>query len=319
MIVPEPLITGVGMLVHGESDVRRLGGAGPVGDPRTRVDPAEIFGRRGLRYKDRATCLSLVAARAALTDAGLLADGALTVESDSVGVVVSTNLGNADTVCGVAETIRRGSVAQTSPMDLPNASSNVVAASIAIRFALRGVNLTLCNGATSGLDAMYWARVLCATRTPRVLIVGVEPATAVARRLQSERDVLDGAVALVVEHPRAAAERDASALATVAGCSRRPSLGEAVRAICPSVTAIDRWFTPEDATHAPGPPLAAADAHDLASRLGRASGALGVLQCAAGSVWLAERGSGTALATAGGGETDDAAAAVLLRAAGERR
>ncbi|MFC5747147.1 hypothetical protein ACFPZN_16075, partial [Actinomadura rugatobispora] len=51
---------------------------------------------------------------------------------------------------------------------------------------------------------------------------------------------------------------------------------------------------------------------DIPARLGRCSGALGVLQCLA-AVALFDRGeAGTLLATCGGAERDDAAAALAL-------
>ncbi|MGW2060640.1 hypothetical protein ACWCO9_08100, partial [Streptomyces sp. NPDC001937] len=56
---------------------------------------------------------------------------------------------------------------------------------------------------------------------------------------------------------------------------------------------------------------------DLTARLGHCSGALGVVQAAAGVAHLAAGGPGPVLATSGGGETDDAAAALVLTGAGE--
>jgi monoamine oxidase len=54
-------------------------------------------------------------------------------------------------------------------MDLPNASSNVVASSVAIRFGLRGPNLMLCNGATSGLDARLHVPHVSTAETVRLV------------------------------------------------------------------------------------------------------------------------------------------------------
>ncbi len=59
----------------------------------------------------------------ALVDADLWNGEQLTVASESVAVMASSNL---DTVCAVADTIATEGVAGTSPMDLPNASSNVI-------------------------------------------------------------------------------------------------------------------------------------------------------------------------------------------------
>ncbi|MEU9385167.1 beta-ketoacyl synthase N-terminal-like domain-containing protein, partial [Streptomyces sp. NPDC048279] len=151
------VITGLG------SAVRGVTGPGGLLDPlppdlRRAADPVSRLSGRGLRYKDRATKLAMVAARDALRTAALTDDaGDLTVPGESVGVSASTNYGNVDTVCETVRTIADDSYLATSPMMLPATSSNVVASWVAITHGLRGVNLTLCNGPTSGLDAVNWA------------------------------------------------------------------------------------------------------------------------------------------------------------------
>ncbi|MGF1662363.1 MAG: beta-ketoacyl synthase N-terminal-like domain-containing protein [Kineosporiaceae bacterium] len=178
-----PLTTGTGSLLR-------------PGPPAT-FEPATVLGRKGLRYKDRATLLGAVAAELALRDAGWAGGvGA----PRSTGVVVASCYGNLDTVCGVAAAIDAGGVRATSPMDLPNASSNVVAAVIAIRGDLRGVCLSVCNGHTGGWDALLWAgRLLASGRAPAVLAVGVETPSPSERALRAEGpDLADGAAALLL-------------------------------------------------------------------------------------------------------------------------
>ena len=102
----------------------------------------------------------------------------------------------------VASAIEAETTAGISPMALPNASSNVVASSVAIRYGLRGPNLMLCNGPTSGLDAVYWgAALVAADRCARAVVIGVETSNAVVEGLvgESAEHLLDGAVGLVVE------------------------------------------------------------------------------------------------------------------------
>ena len=97
-------------------------------------DPAAKLGKKGLRYKETATLLGLCSARAALQDSGWLTEGAdPKLNDDDFGVAIASNSGNLDTVCAVADTIGREHVNATSPMDLPNASSNVIASTIASR------------------------------------------------------------------------------------------------------------------------------------------------------------------------------------------
>ncbi|MFF4324216.1 beta-ketoacyl synthase N-terminal-like domain-containing protein [Streptomyces sp. NPDC001568] len=280
------VVTGAAVLVPGADTVRALAD-GPAcgGAP---VEPAAHVGKKGLRYKDRATQLGYALTAAALRDAGLLGadekDGLL-VAAAGVGVVASSNFGNLDTVARALDTIREETVTATSPMDLPNASSNVIASSAAIRYGLRGPNLMVCNGETSGLDAVHWAvTIITAGRADRVLVLGVEPDNEVVRRLLGGGHAVDGGAALVVESRAAAAARSARVRAVIGPYSR--GAGE-----------VDargrRWEAP--------------------AHLGKASGASGLLQVAAAVGWFdaGERGPVQAVT---GSAVDDARADLLLLA-----
>lgn len=297
------------------------------------TDPARRLTGRGHRYKDRATRLGLVAARAALRDGGVFDGDRLNVSRDDFGVVVSSNLGNIDTVCEAVRTIAAETYAGTSPMLLPNTSSNVIASWIAIAFGLRGANLTLCNGPSSGLDAVQWARLLIRVRrVRRALVVGVEPANPPVRRFAAGDDpaprLFDGAAAVLLEEAGAAALRDARPLAVVGNYARRTSHQAAVRAVVADSPAIRLWCPPEGGFRSSPearPDLRALPRWEPQTRGG--SGALGVLQCAAGTAWLAAGGGGAVLATAGvGGDgpgtgtelADDASAALVLHGVSRR-
>jgi 3-oxoacyl-[acyl-carrier-protein] synthase II len=299
------VVTGVGLALPGVSTVDQIV-AGPAAAA-SPVDPAERLGRKGLRYKDRATCLSLAAARDALAEAGLAAVGG--DFDDSTGVVVSTNFGNVETVCRAAVTIGETGSRSLSPMDIPNASSNITASEIAIRFGLRGPNLTLCNGATSGLDAVRWgSTVLRAGRADAMVIVGVEPGDAMMRDLTGQDRVLDGAVALVLETERHAVDREISIAAVLSRQVRRADFATCeaeLRRATGTVPAL--LLTPDD-----GESPAHVPVHRLSAQWGASSGALGVLQCAAAIGRFADGVTGEIHAFAG---EDDAVAAAALRRA----
>lgn len=331
------VITGIGTAVRGLAEPAGLLGPLPE-DHRAAPDPVSRLTGRGLRYKDRATKLAMAAARDALAEARLVdAKGELTVPGESVGVVTSTNYGNADTVCETVRTIAESTYLATSPMMLPATSSNVVASWLAITHGLRGANLTLCNGPTSGLDAVHWARLLIgAGRVERVLVVGTEPDNAPVRHLTEVPDddgtgapaLFDGAVALVVESAASATARGVDALATIGPYARRGDHAVAVADVRGRLPGpVGLWCVPQhpDGVRAPAAGLGAgagtAPVHDLSALYGPSSGALGVLQCAAAARWFdgAEAGSGTlVLASAGTGDAggDDASAALLLAAPG---
>jgi 3-oxoacyl-[acyl-carrier-protein] synthase II len=285
--------------------------AGPA-DPEQPVNPAGRLGKKGLKYKDRATQLGLCAASAGLVSAGLrdasgpLADGA------GIGVVVSSNYGNVDTVCRVVATIAAETTRGTSPMDGPNASSNIIASEIAIRYKLAGPNLTVCNGAASGRDALHWAAgLLRADRADHVLVIGVEPDNDMVRTLVGAGRVVDGAVALVLERAGTARTRDAEVRARVGGYVRAGGVEDCVGRL-DSFGAPHGWYPPETGSAALSERvLAGVPRFALSDAWGVLSGAFGVAQCAAavGRFDAGERGPIFALA---GRDDDGVAGCVLL-------
>ncbi|MHB8455172.1 MAG: beta-ketoacyl synthase N-terminal-like domain-containing protein [Acidiferrobacterales bacterium] len=315
------VITGVGLEIPGLADgmslLQAVGGQLQPGP----FNPAAKLGSKGLRYKDRATQLALCAAKAALTDARLPVIAAEQLSPATFGVVVSSNLGNIDTVCRVVETIRVGHVKDTSSLDLPNASSNVVASSLAIRFGCRALNLMLCSGATSGTDALYVAaNAIRAGRAKRMLVAGVESVNPATARLMNESAIaleepyetryLDVSAAIMLESAAAAAERGAFCYAYVGNYGYSLS-AEAENSVLAAVdndfSRVLLWLTPS-CSHTQVAALVKRvldrwgdqrpDYLDFEPSLGETYGALGVLQAVAACQWLRERG-GAVLATTG--------------------
>ncbi|MCZ1006746.1 beta-ketoacyl synthase N-terminal-like domain-containing protein [Streptomyces lydicus] len=310
--VQEVVVTGIGLALPGVATYGDLLGPLPGEGG---FDPATGLRGRELRHKDRASRLALRAAESVVHDAGLTdAHATFTGVADATAVVVSTNLGNVDSVCEATDTIAREGVRGLSPLGLPQTSSNVVAGWVAIRYGLRGPNLTVCNGTTSGLDALAWARhLIVAGRAEAAVVVGVEPANEVATRLLGEQST-DAAVAIVLEPADAATSRGARPRATIAGYARARDLAAALAST--GVTEegpVGLWLTDEAeaAGAGAGHLLAATRRIDLESQLGPLSGALGVLQCAAAAAHLEGGATGNVLATAGGSR-HDATAALLL-------
>ena len=173
------VVTGWGMHVPGVDAGAHLGLA-PTGTACAADQAKSVLGRRGLLYKEPATRLALCAVHHALGP-GTRADVA-------TAVVASSNLGNVGTVVDVTRTARADGAGAVSPLSAPNASSNVIAGSVAIWFGCGGPNLTLCSGATSGADALALALLLLsAGRADRVLVVGAEPEDDTARELNRRR------------------------------------------------------------------------------------------------------------------------------------
>ncbi|MCX4803092.1 3-oxoacyl-ACP synthase [Streptomyces sp. NBC_01214] len=311
------VITGVGVLVPGADSPESLLAGPPAGAPA--IDPAALVGKKGLRFKDRATQLAYCLAQAALRDTGLLGTDGLAVPGESVGVVASSNFGNLDTVARALDTIRSQTVSATSPMDLPNASSNVVASSTAIRFGLRGPNLMVCNGATSGLDALHWgATMITSGRADRVLVIGVEPDNEVVRRLLGDgRTGVDGGAAVVLERHAAARDRSARVRAVYRGYAMTRDVRSCVASLAArgaANTAPARWHAP--AGDLPDDLLPGVPRDGFGPGLGEASGALGVLQAAAATGWFDGGGSGSVYAVATAGPAGSASGVALLAPTG---
>ena len=317
------MITGLGIEVPGIHDLAELwdGSTGNLAD--ADFTPAEKLGRQGLRYKDRATKLALCAGQSALQDAGLPVSAREQLASESFGVVVSSNLGNLDTVCRVVDTVHSQGADCTSPLDMPNLSSNVVASSVAIRFGCKAINLMVCNGGTSGIDALYLAaNAIRAGRAKRILVVGVEPSNQVVTRIMeasarawfplgSMPRIGDGSAAVVLEDADAAAERGGAVYAQVGSYSYHPS-NDLSQTIVGANGGSDRlpdlWLTP---SFSDGPAAEAVNQGlelwkdapptclDLSGLLGETYGALGVFQCIAACLWLRLHASAKAIATSG--------------------
>ncbi|WP_447038513.1 beta-ketoacyl synthase N-terminal-like domain-containing protein [Streptomyces sp. DSM 118878] len=308
-------VTGVGLALPGVRSPEELLGELPrAAEP---VDPAARIGKKGLKYKDRATQLALCCADEALRDAGLLGADGLTVPGETVAVLVASNYGNVDTVCSVVETIAAdGAASGISPMDTPNASSNVIASTLAIKYGLRGPNLMICNGATSGLDAVRWAHgLISAERAGRALVLGVEPDNEIVRGLTGADRIIDGAAAVVLEHPRAAAERGATGRAVVGTSVRTAGVQDCLERLAgPRGDVPAAWFGPGAGEGLGSAVLGSGTRHhELAGAWGEASAVLGVLQCAGAVGWFAGGGTGPVFALSGRDHDDATAGLALLR------
>jgi 3-oxoacyl-[acyl-carrier-protein] synthase II len=244
----------------------------------------ELLGRKGLLYKEAATRLALCAVHRTLD----LPPGAPRRDcapDPKTAVIVSSNLGNTATVHNIVRTIRNGTGRDVSPLDAPNASSNIIASTVAIWFRFGGPNLTVCSGATSGLDAIALAQIVLRTgRADRVVVVGAEPDDEIATALYRRRDkaasvhgarLRAGAACVVLELMGAAT-------------SGMPLLG-------PVRYGSDIGAGTDQASLVIGPAEMAPGAlrvMDLSRQLGDTYGALGVLQVAVGAALIATEVAG---------------------------
>jgi 3-oxoacyl-[acyl-carrier-protein] synthase II len=329
----QAVVTGLGLAAAGIDRAADLLDALEDGHEPTAFDPQGRPGAGRSRYHDAATLMALCAATEALDGMPRTTDD----HGETAGVVVSSNLGNIDTVCRVVEVLRRGSAEALSPMDLPRASSNVIASTLAIQFDCRGVNLTVCNGASSGTDALYLAAVaIRAGRARRVLVVGVEAPHPPARRLleaaqggNGKARLVGGAAAVVIEAASSASSRGVRTYAQIDAYAHHMGKSPVVGSIDAALARVgerrpDLWIVPEgdgsladvEGSGLPFDGGLPPRVLDLSVRFGLLYGALGVFQCVAASLWLesaaANDGRGrTAVLTSG--SRREGASSLLMR------
>lgn len=311
-------ITGIGIEVPGFDSLAELArGAEPNGKA---FDPAAKLGKKGLRYKDQATKLAMCAAKTALLDAQLIGESEKYEGKPIFGAVASSNFGNVDTVCRTVETIRKTSVNDTGALDLPNASSNVVATTLAIRYGLTGLNLMVCNGHTSGLEAIYIAaNCIRAGRAARMLVVGSEAGNDYVAKLLADSGLegaraLDGAAALILEDETLARERGAKIYGIVGAfaSSSVAAVEDASRKLLAKVGKIDRWVASGQLAYHARTVATGVDVTEIAGPLVGSYGALGVFEVLLALEELRASGQRAALASCGGALGDTQAATLQV-------
>jgi 3-oxoacyl-[acyl-carrier-protein] synthase II len=281
-------VSGFAVHVPGASPGQLPGAVTDAAEMCPAAEAKTLLGRKGTLYKEPSTLLALCAVQRALK---LPAGRPVAPIAGAAGtaVVVSSNLGNADTVCDITARVDAASCREVSPMEAPNASSNVIAGAIAIRFGFTGPNFTVCNGATSGIDAIrLGARLIRAGRAERVVVAGVEPADPTTELLIKQRDpaAFDGleppapreaAACVVLRHAPAGSPQPGPVRIGRSGVIPPGDPAEALSEVVGQV--LDGpgslLFAPYGV--APAGPY---DVVDLTECLGETYGALGVLQTA---------------------------------------
>lgn len=114
-------------------------------------DPIQALGRREARRTDRFVQLALAATSAALRDAGLTEER---IDPDRTGVICGTGIGGFETFCTQHETYLERGPSRVSPLFIPMMIPTMAAAQVAIRYGLRGPNMTIVTACASSAHAV---------------------------------------------------------------------------------------------------------------------------------------------------------------------
>ena len=231
-------------LVSGTSATRRVtrfdvtAFATQIGCEVDGFDAEQWMDRREARRFGRHTQLAVAAARQALNEAHLRADGEL---GDDIGVIVGTAFGAAESISETYTTLLERGPARVSPFAAVNILADMPGGQIAIEFGLRGPNHCVVSACATGNDTLgeaaeivrrgdAVAMVAVAVETPIVpyLLAAFHRTGSLSRRnddpahasrpFDAQRDGMvfaEGAGAMVLERLDFARSRGATPLAEV--------------------------------------------------------------------------------------------------------
>ncbi len=148
-------------------DVDRLGIQ--IGAEIREFDPAEHFPRNALALLDRFSQIALVAAREAISQAGLDLSGALGFRA---GVILGTAGGGNTTVDDNYRTVYAEGKNRVHPLVVPRLMHNAATSHVAMEFGLRGPSLTVSTACASANHAMGQALQVLRAGQADVMVTG---------------------------------------------------------------------------------------------------------------------------------------------------
>ncbi|MCB2134475.1 MAG: beta-ketoacyl-[acyl-carrier-protein] synthase family protein [Rhodobacteraceae bacterium] len=131
--------------------------------------PEDHFDAQRLAFLDRHTQFALVAARQAITQAGLAFDAPL---GETTGVVLGTAGGGLNTSDESYRAVYGEGRNRVHPFTVPRLMANAAAAQIAIEWGLRGPNFTVATACASSNHAMGLAFQLIRAGSAPVIVTG---------------------------------------------------------------------------------------------------------------------------------------------------
>lgn len=162
-------------IIAGKSGIRRISRfdtsqfPSHIGGEVLDFNPCEFMEKKKARLLSRFAQFALAATRMSLGDA------ALQIEKEDlyrVGISMGTSMGGKDVDEEQQKAFFEKGCGSASPLSLPLISSNFAVATIASEYGIRGPNVTLSTGCTSGLNAIAYASDLVANNKADLVIAG---------------------------------------------------------------------------------------------------------------------------------------------------
>ena len=139
--------------------------AGEISD----FDAKIYLGQKGIRHIDRTSLLVSSGTVLAIKDANLENN---TYSGDELGIVVGSTYGSIDSISSFDFQSLREGPSYVNPMDFPNTVLNAPASRASIFCKATGLNTTISNGVTSGIDAIIYASDFLRMGRVKAAVVG---------------------------------------------------------------------------------------------------------------------------------------------------
>lgn len=229
-------VSGVGPITHFDTE----GYTSKIAAEIKNFNPVDYIDRKEARRMDRFTHLALAAAAMAMDHAGL---DSSKIDRERAAVILGSGIGGLATLEAQHRVLEQRGPGRVSPFFIPMMISNMAAGQVAIRYGLRGCNVTTTSACASSNNALGDALRLIQRGQADVVISGgseapitplavagfcamkalstrnQEPALA-SRPFDSQRDgfvIGEGAAILVLEEMEHAQSRGANILAEITG------------------------------------------------------------------------------------------------------
>ena len=157
-------ICGVGFIKSFDTSEFKVKIAAEVKD----LEKQTILDYKEARRMDRFTQMAMIASDEAIKDAGLNSNHS----ENNWGVIIGTGIGGFSTVEKENEKILSKGPRKVSPLFIPMAISNMAAASVAIKYGLRGVCESVVSACASGASAIHYGYRLLQQDSATVILCG---------------------------------------------------------------------------------------------------------------------------------------------------